>query len=76
MADIFRGKVTRNNMFVVSGYAVTPKGYTRSAQVTVEALNHDDAIIRATAQLRWDGLTNFKALKVLEITTTHTSKMH
>ena len=68
MADIFRGKVTRNKTFVVSGYAVTRKGLTRSAQVTIEALNRDDAIIRATAQLRWEGLTHFKALKVLEIT--------
>ncbi|ELE1782562.1 hypothetical protein RDD34_000945 [Salmonella enterica] len=74
MADIFRGKVTRNKTFVVSGYAVTRKGYTRSAQARVEALNRDDAIIRATAQLRWEGLTHFKALKVLEITTTYTSK--
>lgn len=69
MADIFRGKVTRNKTFVVSGYALTSKGYTRSAQVTVEALNRDDAITRATAQLRWEGLSHFKALKVLEITT-------
>lgn len=76
MADIFRGKVTRNKTFVVSGYAVTRKGYTRSAQARVEALNRDDAIIRATAQLRWEGLTHFKALKVLEITTTYTSKLH
>lgn len=76
MADIFRGKVTRNKTFVVSGYAVTRKGYTCSAQVTVEALNRDDAIIRATAQLRWEGLTHFKVLKVLEITTTYTSKLH
>ena len=76
MADIFRGKVTRNKTFVVSGYAVTEKGYTRSAQARVEALNRDDAIIRATAQLRWEGLTHFKALKVLEITTTYTSKLH
>ncbi|MGC0220338.1 hypothetical protein [Enterobacter cloacae complex sp. 2025EL-00065] len=73
MADIFRGKVTRNKTFVVSGYAVTRKGYTRSAQARVEALNRDDAIIRATAQLRREGLTHFKALKVLEITTTYTS---
>ncbi|HAI5189692.1 TPA: hypothetical protein ACRU3G_000909 [Escherichia coli] len=76
MADIFRGKVTRNKTFVVSGYAVTRKGYTRSAQARVEALNRDDAIIRATAQLRWEGLTHFKALKVLEITTTYTSNLH
>ena len=69
MANIFRGKVTRNKSYQVSGYAVTRKGYTRSAQVTVEALNRDDAIIRATAQLRWEGLTHFKALKVLEIIT-------
>ena len=76
MADIFRGKVTRNKTFVVSGYAVTRKGYTRSAQARVEALNRDDAIIRATAQLRWEGLTYFKALKVLEITTTYTSNLY
>jgi hypothetical protein len=76
MADIFRGKVTRNKTFVVSGYAVTRKGYTRSAQARVEALNRDDAIIRATAQLRWEGLTHFKALKVLEITTTYTSNLY
>ncbi|EAP4848539.1 hypothetical protein IHA60_004377 [Salmonella enterica] len=68
MANIFRGKVTGNKSWQVSGYAVTRKGYTRSAQVTVEALNRNDAIIRATAQLRWEGLTHFKALKVLEIT--------
>lgn len=76
MADIFRGKIKRNKSYQVSGYAVTRKGYTRSAQVTVEALNRDDAIIRATAQLRWEGLTHFKALKVLEITTSYTSKLH
>lgn len=69
MADIFRGKIKRNKSYQVSGYAVTCKGLTRSVQVTVEALNRDDAIIQATAQLRWEGLTHFKALKVLEITT-------
>lgn len=69
MADIFHGKMKRNKYYQVSGYAVTRKGYTRSALVKVEALNRDDAIIRATAQLRWEGLTHFKALKVLEITT-------
>ncbi|HHJ4499676.1 hypothetical protein RZO85_06105 [Raoultella ornithinolytica] len=53
MADIFRGKVTRNKTYLVSGYAVTPKGHTRSAEATVEALNRDEAIILATAQLRW-----------------------
>lgn len=68
MADIFRGKIKRSKSYQVSGYAVTRKGLTRSAQVTVEALNRDDAIIRATAQLRWEGLTHFKTLKVLEIT--------
>ncbi|QLH62053.1 hypothetical protein [Serratia symbiotica] len=76
MADIFCGKVTRNKTFLVSGYAVTPKGYTRSAEATVEALNREDAIIRAAAQLRWEGLTYFKALKVLEITAPDTSKLH
>lgn len=76
MADISRGKITRNKTFLVSGYAVTPKGYTRSAQATVDALNRDEAIIRAGAQLRSEGLTHFKALKVLELTTTYTSKLH
>lgn len=69
MVDIFRGKVKRNKPYQVFGYAVTHKGLTRSAQVTVEALNRDDAIIRAIAQLHCEGLTHFKALKVLEITT-------
>jgi hypothetical protein len=45
MANIFRGKVTRNKTYLVSGYAVTPKGHTRSAEATVEALNRDEAII-------------------------------
>ncbi len=36
MADIFRGKVTRNKTFVISGYAVTRKGYTRSVLPTVQ----------------------------------------
>lgn len=77
MAEIFCGKITRNKTFLVSGYAVTPKGYTRNAQATVEALNRDEAIIRAAAQLRWEGLTHFKALKVLDITVPYiTSKLH
>lgn len=76
MADIFRGKIKRNKSYQVSGYAATRKGLTRSAQVTVEALNRDDAISWATAQLRCEGLTHFKALKVLVITTTYTSKLH
>lgn len=76
MANIFCGKVTRNKTYLVSGYAVTRKGYTRSAQVTVEALSRDDAIIRATAQLRWEGLKYFKALRVLEITMPLISKLH
>ncbi|EPY4367124.1 TPA: hypothetical protein ACF3HT_002720 [Klebsiella quasipneumoniae subsp. similipneumoniae] len=76
MANIFRGKVTRNKTYLVSGYAVTPKGHTRSAEATVEALNRDEAIILATAQLRWEGLTHFKALKVLDITTPLISKLH
>ncbi|TLV15168.1 hypothetical protein FE839_14980 [Klebsiella indica] len=76
MANIFCGKVTRNKTYLVSGYAVTRKGYTRSAQVTVEALSRDDAIIRATAQLCWEGLKYFKALRVLEITTPLISKLH
>ncbi|MGG2141681.1 hypothetical protein [Symbiopectobacterium sp. RP] len=67
MADIFRGKITRNKSYQVFGYAVTPKGYTRSAQVMIEAISPDDAIIRAAAQLRREGLTHFKALKVLDI---------
>lgn len=67
MANIFRGKATRNKTYLVSGYAVTPKGYTRSAEATVEALNRDEAVMRAAAKLRWGGLTLFKALKVLEI---------
>ncbi|HAW1738423.1 TPA: hypothetical protein JLN31_001132 [Escherichia coli] len=76
MADNFRGKVTRNKTYLVSGYAVTPKGHTRSAEATVEALNRDEAIILATAQLRWEGLKHFKALRVLEITTPLISKLH
>ncbi|MFW0223644.1 hypothetical protein ACN0Z1_21215 [Klebsiella pneumoniae] len=76
MANIFRGKVTRNKTYLVSGYAVTPKGYTRSAEVIVEALNRDEAIIRASTQLRWERLTHFKALKVLDITTPLISKLH
>lgn len=76
MANIFRGKVTRNKTYLVSGYAVTPKGHTRSAEATVEALNRDEAITLATAQLRWEGLTHFKALKVLDITTPPISKLH
>ncbi len=67
MADIFRGKITRNKSYQVSGYAVAHNGYTRGAQVCVDALNRDDAIIRAAAQLRREGLTHFKALKVLDI---------
>lgn len=76
MADIFYGKVIRNKTFLVSGYAVTPKGYTRSAEATVEALNRDEAIIRAAAQLRWEGLTHFKALKVRDVTAPYPRKQH
>lgn len=76
MANIFRGKVTRKKTYLVSGYALTPKGYTRSAEATVDALNCDEAIVLAAAQLRWEGLKHFKVLKVLEITTSSISKLY
>ncbi|EBS1326044.1 hypothetical protein D6T51_18285 [Salmonella enterica subsp. enterica serovar Muenchen] len=53
--------------FFVSGYAVNVRGYTRSAKANVFAMNREQAVIRAAAQLRWDGMTHFTALTVREI---------
>lgn len=61
-------RITRQEKaFFVSGYAVTGRGYTRSAKANVFAENREQAVIRATAQLRWDGLSHFTALIVREI---------
>ncbi|UIA82923.1 hypothetical protein LU604_21320 [Erwinia tracheiphila] len=67
--SLSRKKTGRKKSFFISGYAVTVRGYTRNAQVTVIADNRQQAIICAVAKLNQEGLTHFKALKVLEITT-------
>lgn len=53
--------------FLVVGYAVTKKGLTRHAKTTVTAADQKEAVTRAAADLRWQGLRYFKALKVYEI---------
>lgn len=61
------GITRQEKAFLVSGYAVTGRGYTRSAKANVFAENREQAVIRAVAQLRWDGLSHFTALTVREI---------
>ncbi|HAG0014761.1 TPA: hypothetical protein G8O67_002019 [Salmonella enterica] len=53
--------------FLVVGYAVTKRGLTKHAETTVTAADQKEAITRAAADLRWQGLTYFKALKVFEV---------
>ncbi|EEE1294022.1 hypothetical protein CB343_003537 [Salmonella enterica subsp. diarizonae] len=53
--------------FLVIGYAVNKRGLTRHAETTVTAADQKEAITRAAADLRWQGLTYFKALKVYEV---------
>ncbi|EGD1848927.1 hypothetical protein IAH56_002378 [Salmonella enterica subsp. enterica serovar Bareilly] len=56
-----------NKSFMVVGYAVTKQGLTKHALATVTAADQKEAITRAAADLRWQGLTYFKALKVYEV---------
>ncbi|HAG5538302.1 TPA: hypothetical protein G8Q02_002076 [Salmonella enterica] len=56
-----------NKSFMVVGYAVTKRGLTKHAETTVTAADQKEAITRAAADLRWQGLTYFKALKVYEV---------
>ncbi|EOZ4487184.1 hypothetical protein ACQLT9_004010 [Salmonella enterica subsp. diarizonae] len=53
--------------FLVVGYAVTKQGLTKHAETTVTAADQKEAVTRAAADLRWQGLTYFKALKVYEV---------
>lgn len=53
--------------FLVVGYAVNKRGLTRHAETTVTAADQKEAITRAAADLRWQGLTYFKALRVYEV---------
>ncbi|HGB1938639.1 TPA: hypothetical protein ACIUHN_004047 [Salmonella enterica subsp. diarizonae serovar 50:k:z35] len=53
--------------FFVTGYAVNKRGLTKHAEATVAAANQKEAITRAAADLRWQGLTYFKALRVYEV---------
>ncbi|HFW4795250.1 TPA: hypothetical protein ACIBS5_000525 [Salmonella enterica subsp. diarizonae serovar 60-67:z35:-] len=53
--------------FLVTGYAVNKRGLTKHAETTVTAADQKEAITRAAADLRWQGLTYFKALKVYEV---------
>lgn len=63
--------------YFVSGYAVTAMGYTRSAKTTVNAVDHKQAVIRAAERLlEREGLTDFRAMKVLEINTRVSSDLH
>ncbi|ECJ2221872.1 hypothetical protein FNS94_08180 [Salmonella enterica] len=58
--------VNQKSFFVV-GYAVTKQGLTKHAETTVTAADQKEAITRAAADLRWQGLTYFKALRVYEV---------
>lgn len=53
--------------FSVFGYAVNFRGYTCSAKVCVFAIDREQAVTRAAAQLRWDRMTHFTAVTVTEI---------
>ncbi|EOC0700613.1 hypothetical protein ACIU3Q_003706 [Salmonella enterica subsp. enterica serovar Kokomlemle] len=53
--------------FLVVGYAVSKRGLTRHAEATVTAADQKEAVTRAAADLRWQGLKYFKALKVYEV---------
>ncbi|HAT1685001.1 TPA: hypothetical protein I8Y21_005830 [Klebsiella oxytoca] len=53
--------------FLVLGYAVNKRGLTIKAESTVSAADQKEAITLAAADLRWQGLTYFKALRVYEV---------
>ncbi|EAP5826850.1 hypothetical protein FD430_04825 [Salmonella enterica] len=64
---ITQNKSRNNKSFMVIGYAVNKRGLTKHAETTVTAANQKEAVTRAAADLRWQGLTYFKALKVYEV---------
>ncbi|EIZ2109991.1 hypothetical protein MOQ95_004648 [Salmonella enterica] len=64
---ITQNKSRNNKSFMVIGYAVNKRGLTKRAETTVTAADQKEAITRAAADLRWQGLTYFKALRVFEV---------
>ncbi|ECK2142091.1 hypothetical protein FQW43_20150 [Salmonella enterica subsp. enterica serovar Enteritidis] len=64
---VTQNKNRNNKSFMVIGYAVNKRGLTKHAETTVTAADQKEAVTRAAADLRWQGLTYFKALKVYEV---------